>query len=79
MYAGGGSSANTLKKVNMGKISNLECGEKWTNISGAAINDGHICFFEENKSACNVSTQYNSDIKNLFKRNLGDIRKNKKE
>ena len=52
---GGGSSANTLKKVNMEKISNWDCSQKWVNVSGAAINDGHICFFEEGKSACNVS------------------------
>ena len=31
---GGGSSANTLKKVNMEKITNGDCSHRWSNVSG---------------------------------------------
>ncbi|KAL8597003.1 hypothetical protein ACOMHN_050102 [Nucella lapillus] len=50
--SGSGSTADTLKKVAMTKISNAECRQRWPSVSGANINDGHICFYEPNKSAC---------------------------
>lgn len=50
--SGSGGAANTLMTVNMVKISNEECAQRWSGVSGADINAGHICFFEDPKSAC---------------------------
>ena len=41
----------------MTNIPNTECANRWSGVSGAAINNGHICPFEPNKSACNVRIQ----------------------
>ncbi|XP_064611960.1 fibrinolytic enzyme, isozyme C-like [Liolophura sinensis] len=51
--SGGGSLANWLQQVSMTVISNSQCASMWQTVTGAAINDGHICIYEESKSACN--------------------------
>ena len=54
--------ANTQKKVNMEKILNSRCEQLWQPVSGAAIYDFHICFFEgSGVSACNVGNHRNDD------------------
>ena len=40
-------------------ISNSECYTRWASVGGATINNGHICIYEEGKSACSVSSQGN--------------------
>jgi len=50
--SGSGSTADTLKKVAMTKISNAACSSAWAPVQGANINSGHICFYEPTKSAC---------------------------
>ncbi|KAL8614978.1 hypothetical protein ACOMHN_029723 [Nucella lapillus] len=50
---GGGDSPSTLQRVSMKSIANADCKNRWSNIRGADINDGHICFLESGKSACN--------------------------
>ncbi|XP_070208479.1 chymotrypsin-like serine proteinase [Littorina saxatilis] len=51
---GGGSTATLLKKVNMQSISSSDCRNRWSSVQGANIDDQqHICFFAEDKSACN--------------------------
>jgi len=50
--SGSGATADTLKKVAMTKISNADCARAWRPVMSGAINSGHICFYEENKSAC---------------------------
>nr|KAG5695068.1 hypothetical protein BaRGS_032561 [Batillaria attramentaria] len=51
---GGGSLPNTLQKVSITKITNSNCASRWASISGASINNGHICFYTGSGiSACN--------------------------
>ncbi|PVD31918.1 hypothetical protein C0Q70_07344 [Pomacea canaliculata] len=51
---GGGSTADTLQKLTIGKITNSDCSSRWTGISGATINANHICFYSgTGKSSCN--------------------------
>ncbi|XP_052074215.1 chymotrypsin-like serine proteinase [Mytilus californianus] len=50
--SGSGSSPNTLQDVQMTVISNSECTTRWSSVSGATINSGHICIHETGKSAC---------------------------
>ncbi|XP_063416940.1 chymotrypsin-like serine proteinase [Mytilus trossulus] len=49
---GSGSSPNNLQDVEMTVISNSECSTRWSSVSGASINSGHICILESGKSAC---------------------------
>ncbi|XP_064598805.1 trypsin alpha-3-like [Liolophura sinensis] len=50
--SGGGSIPSTLRYANMPAISNSECASRWSSISGASINAGHICVYQSGKSAC---------------------------
>jgi hypothetical protein len=51
----GGSSPDRLQDVQMTVIGNSECYTRWSSVSGATINDGHICIYQSGKSACSVS------------------------
>nr|XP_022321791.1 fibrinolytic enzyme, isozyme C-like [Crassostrea virginica]XP_022321856.1 fibrinolytic enzyme, isozyme C-like [Crassostrea virginica] len=51
--SGGGALSDPLMEAQMTNIPNTECANRWSGVSGAAINNGHICPFEPNKSACN--------------------------
>ncbi|XP_071115166.1 chymotrypsin-like serine proteinase [Haliotis cracherodii] len=48
----GGSTPNNLQKVDMTVLTNNECSSRWSGISGATVNSGHICIFESGRSAC---------------------------
>ncbi|XP_071114885.1 chymotrypsin-like serine proteinase [Haliotis cracherodii] len=50
--SGGGSTPNNLQKVDMTVLTNNDCSSRWSGISGATINTGHICIFESGRSAC---------------------------
>jgi secreted trypsin-like serine protease len=49
---GGGSSPNQLQYVEMTVLTNTDCASRWSGVSGATVNAGHICIFETGKSAC---------------------------
>ncbi|KAK6166001.1 hypothetical protein SNE40_022799 [Patella caerulea] len=51
--SGTSSLPNILQHVAMGKISNSDCSSRWSGISGATINSGHICVYQSGRSACN--------------------------
>ncbi|XP_067674529.1 chymotrypsin-like serine proteinase [Haliotis asinina] len=51
---GGGSTPNYLQKVDMTVLTNSVCSSRWSGISGATINSGHICMEASGKSACSV-------------------------
>ncbi|KAK7476622.1 hypothetical protein BaRGS_00032168, partial [Batillaria attramentaria] len=51
--SGGGPLSNTLQQVNITAITNTECASRWSVISSATINSGHICFYSgSGASAC---------------------------
>ncbi|XP_046369158.1 fibrinolytic enzyme, isozyme C-like [Haliotis rufescens] len=52
---GGGTLPDRLQEVTMQKISNAECTQRWAPVSGASINDQHICIYDSSQqaSACN--------------------------
>jgi hypothetical protein len=61
---GGGTSPTHLQKVEITKITNTECSSRWSGVSGATINSGHICFFTGSGiSACNVRFNSLADIR----------------
>ncbi|XP_046580112.1 LOW QUALITY PROTEIN: chymotrypsin-like serine proteinase [Haliotis rubra] len=43
---------NNLQKVDMTVLTNSDCSSRWSGISGATVNSGHICIFASGKSAC---------------------------
>nr|P35003.1 RecName: Full=Chymotrypsin-like serine proteinase; Flags: Precursor [Haliotis rufescens]CAA50572.1 unnamed protein product [Haliotis rufescens] len=43
---------NNLQKVDMTVLTNSDCSSRWSGISGATVNSGHICIFESGRSAC---------------------------
>ncbi|XP_046556116.1 fibrinolytic enzyme, isozyme C-like [Haliotis rubra] len=52
---GGGTLPDRLQEVTMQKISNAQCSSMWASVSGATINDQHICIYDSSQqaSACN--------------------------
>ncbi|XP_067655415.1 chymotrypsin-like serine proteinase [Haliotis asinina] len=53
---GGGTLPDKLQQVTMKKISNALCSSMWSSVSGATINDQHICILDtvnQKASACN--------------------------
>ncbi|XP_067676542.1 chymotrypsin-like serine proteinase [Haliotis asinina] len=50
--SGGGSTPYYLQKVDMTVLTNSVCSSRWSGISGATINSGHICIEASGKSAC---------------------------
>ncbi|XP_069120255.1 fibrinolytic enzyme, isozyme C-like [Argopecten irradians] len=46
-------TAEVLMEAQMGVISNGQCEQSWSQISGASIYDTHICIEAVGKSACN--------------------------
>ena len=64
LFLGSNTLPATLQHVDMTVIYNSECTNRWSSVSGVAINDQHICIFEEPKSACNV--RYISVFDNHF-------------
>nr|CAA64472.1 chymotrypsinogen [Arenicola marina] len=43
----------TLQQVTMPIISNAECASRMSSVSGANVNDGHICIYNGDSGSCN--------------------------
>lgn len=68
---------DVLQEVTMTVLANKDCTERWSTVTGATINGGHICIGDDQdsgKSACNVSSLTNLVILNLIQSTITMLR-----